>query len=128
MTRFKVQQFLVFLSLFTRKLQKLFFNIDPTDLSHTQASYRKSSKPLLVASMAAVISPLTTIIFALRMKSWSLALIPYFIVFGLNWSLSIENQSAIYKYLVQLIAGGGSSYLITRSIKNNALMPRNNTI
>tara|TARA_Y100001968_G_scaffold121912_1_gene110960 strand:- start:228 stop:569 length:342 start_codon:yes stop_codon:yes gene_type:complete len=84
---------------------------------------RQKSNPVLIGVLAGFVSPLSSIIWGIRQRSWSLALVPYsIVVFFLVASLGENNHQKVnqgIKYSYQ-ISSGIIAYEIAKTLKMKA--------
>tara|TARA_Y100001968_G_scaffold320491_1_gene353493 strand:- start:129 stop:857 length:729 start_codon:yes stop_codon:yes gene_type:complete len=75
-----------------------------TDLAHKR---RQACKPWLIAILCGALSPLTTLVFAIRQRSWAICFIPIITIFTLNILIYPPgfSQGNIIRLVVQGICG-----------------------
>ena len=91
---------------------------------------REKCNPILIGACVGLISPLTSVIWGIRQRSWSLALVPYllgiFIAFLTMYNTGKEELSREVKYPIQLFMGF-ISYEMTKNMKKKAINERKKT-
>ena len=92
-------------------------------MSLTPKERREQCNPVLIGVLVAFVSPLSSIIWGIRQRSWSLALVPYSIVFlFLIFSYGETNEEQLkkgIKYSYQ-ISSGLIAYEISKTLKMKA--------
>ena len=86
----------------------------------TPTERREQCNPVLIGVFAAFVSPLSTIVWGIRQRSWSLALVPYsLVVFFLIAGYGETNEEKLkqgIKYSYQ-ISSGIIAYEISKTLK-----------
>ena len=96
-------------------------------MSLTPNERREKCNPILIGACVGFISPLTSVIWGIRQRSWSLALVPYllgfFIAFLTMHNTGKEELSREVKYPIQFFMGL-ISYEMTKNMKQKAINDR----
>jgi len=91
---------------------------------------REKCNHILIGAFVGLISPLTSVIWGIRQRSWSLALVPYllglFIAFLTMYNTGKEELSREVKYPIQFFMGL-ISYEMTKNMKQKAINDRKKT-
>ena len=92
-------------------------------MSLTPIERREQCNPVLIGAIAAFVSPASSIIWGIRQRSWSLALVPFSLVFFfLVASYGETNEEQLkrgIKYSYQ-ISSGLIAYEISKTLKMKA--------
>ncbi len=98
-------------------------------LTHNER--REKCNPILIGACVGFISPLTSVIWGIRQRSWSLALVPYllglFIALLTMYNTGKEELSREVKYPIQLFMGL-ISYEMTKNMKKKAINDKKKNI
>ena len=89
----------------------------------TPAERREQCNPVLIGILVAFASPLSSIIWGIRQRSWSLALVPYALIFAFAMFVLIDTKEeklpSGVKYPLQL-SSGIVAYEISKVLKEKA--------
>ena len=92
---------------------------------------RAECNPILIGVCVGLLSPLSSIIWGIRQRSWSLSLVPYLLVFFIGFITLLqtgeEKLKPGVKYPLQLISGF-ISYEMTKNMKQKAINDKKKTI
>ena len=100
-------------------------------MRQTPMERREKCNPTLIGVFVGVVSPLSSLIWGIRQRSWSLSIAPFLLVFLIGFITLIETGEEKLKpgvkYPLQLISGF-ISYEITKSMKEKAIKNKLNTL
>ena len=92
---------------------------------------REKCNPILIGVCVGLLSPLSSAIWGIRQRSWSLSLVPFLLVFFIGFMILIqtgeEELNPGVKYPIQLISGF-ISYEMTKNMKQKAINEKKKTI
>ena len=92
---------------------------------------REKCNPILIGVCVGLLSPLSSIIWGIRQRSWSLSLVPYLLVFFIGFITLLqtgeEKLKPGVKYPLQFISGF-ISYEMTKNMKQKAINDKKKTI
>ena len=90
---------------------------------------REKCNPILIGACVGLISPLSSVIWGIRQRSWSLALVPYLLGFCVALLIMTasgrEELTNEFKYPLQFIIGL-ISYEMTKNMKQKAINDKKN--
>tara|TARA_B100000131_G_scaffold289487_1_gene301547 strand:- start:116 stop:424 length:309 start_codon:yes stop_codon:yes gene_type:complete len=89
----------------------------------TPAERREQSSPLLIAIFTAFVSPLSSLIWGLRQRSWSLAFAPFAVAFTFMYITALETDERSINKGVQYsfqLSSGIIAYEISKNLKSKA--------
>ena len=96
-------------------------------MSLTPNQRREKCNPVLIGACVGLFSPLSSVIWGIRQRSWSLALVPFSLGFCIALLIMYTNGgeelSDEFRYPIQFIIGL-ISYEMAKNIKQKQLMKR----
>ena len=95
----------------------------------TPIQRREKCNPILIGACVGLIAPLSSVIWGIRQRSWSLALVPILLVFCISLLVMYTNGSDElaneFKYPLQFITGL-ISYEMAKNMKQKAINDKKN--